>query len=58
MQPSEGIVLLGQGCLHKFICKPEAARGDDEKGEKALDEKERGEVLPDISVESCACTCP
>ncbi len=36
---------------------PEAARGDDEKGENALEEKERGDVLPDISVVSCACTC-
>ena len=34
---------------------PEAALGEEEKGEKACEEKERGEVLPDSSAASLSC---
>lgn len=36
---------------------PEESLGEDEKGERAWDDMDCGEVLPDITAPSVACTC-
>ena len=36
-------------------CTPEESRGEDERGDSAWEDMDRGEVLPDMTGPSCAC---
>ena len=39
-------------------CTPEESRGEEERGDSAWEDMDRGEVLPDITGPSCACMWP